>query len=64
MLNTVSLENPNNGSIQIADVLFVTDKTLKVSVQKTDFSITLTRIDIRKPYVYKNNGLELWVRKV
>lgn len=52
------LTNTNNSKTAKADVLQRSDKRLRVVLQGTDTTITLTRDDTRRPYVGSMAGLE------
>lgn len=57
-MDTVKVTNTNNGKTVEADVLQRSDKRLRVALVGTSITITMTRDDIRRPYVGNTNGLE------
>lgn len=57
-LERIKIRNTNTGKEVGADVLERSDKRLKVALDGTKFTITLTRSDIRRPYVGNYSGME------
>jgi hypothetical protein len=50
-MDTCKVRNTNTGQTVTADILSKTDKSLRVVFKGTNIPITLTRTDVRKPYV-------------
>lgn len=57
-MDTCKVTNTNNGKTVTADVIQRSDKRLRVVFQGTDMTLTMTRSDIRRPYVGSSAGLE------
>lgn len=57
-MDTCKVTNTNNGRTLEADVLQRSDKRLRVALQLTDITITMTRADTNRPYVGNAAGLE------
>lgn len=52
------IRNTNNGKTLIADVLSRSDKSLRVVIPGTTIPLTLTRKDLRGPFVGHYAGME------
>ncbi len=48
----------NNGKTKTADILFRSDKHLKVAIEGTQIAIEMHRQDLNKPYIGHTAGLE------
>lgn len=57
-MDVCKVTNTNNGRTLDADVLQRGDKRIRVAIQNTDLTITMTRDDVRRPYVGRVAGLE------
>ena len=57
-MDTCKVTNTNNGRTVAADILQRSDKRIRVVLQGTDMTITMTREDTRRPYVGRASGLE------
>ncbi len=57
-MDRVKVVNTNNGRTVEADVLQRSDKRLRVALVGTAITLTMTRDDIRRPFVGSMNGLE------
>lgn len=51
MMNKCSVYCVNNEKDMICDILEQNDKRIKVVLEDTDFTITLSRSDTRRPYI-------------
>lgn len=59
----VMVKDVKSGKEKKADVLEKSKKSLKIAIQGTDFSITLTRKDPNKPYVGRLGSMEFSVKE-
>lgn len=57
-METCKVTNTNNGNTVLADILQRSDKRLRVVLQGTNMTLTMTRDDTRRPYVGQAAGLE------
>lgn len=57
-MDTCKVINTNNGRTVIGDILQRSDKRIRVALQGTNMTLTMTRDDVRRPYVGKAAGLE------
>lgn len=57
-MDTCKVINTNNGRTVIGDILQRSDKRIRVALQGTNMTLTMTRDDVRRPYVGNAAGLE------
>jgi len=57
-VDTCKVINTNNGRTVIGDILQRSDKRIRVALQGTNMTLTMTRDDVRRPYVGNAAGLE------
>lgn len=57
-METCKVINTNNGNTVLADILQRSDKRIRVVLQGTNMTLTMTRDDTRRPYVGSAAGLE------
>tara|TARA_Y100000296_G_C4967592_1_gene154207 strand:+ start:267 stop:455 length:189 start_codon:yes stop_codon:yes gene_type:complete len=57
-MDKIEITCTNNGKTKTADILFRSDKHLKVAVEDTQITIEMHRLDVNKPYIGHTAGLE------
>ena len=57
-MEKIEITCTNNGKTKTADVLFHSDKHLKVAFEGTQITIEMHRQDLNKPYIGHTVGLE------
>ena len=64
-MEKIEITCTNNGKTKTADVLFHSDKHLKVALEGTQITIEMHRQDLNKPYLRHSVGLEFtWQQKL
>ena len=58
MMDKIEITCTNNDKTKTADVLFRSDKHLKVVIEGTQITIEMHRQDLNKPYIGHTAGLE------
>ena len=65
MMEKIKITCTNNSKTKTADVLFHSDKHLKVALEGTQITIEMHRQDLNKPYIGHSVGLEFkWQQKL
>jgi len=63
-MDKIEITCTNNGKTKTADVIFRSDKHLKVAIEGTQITIEMHRQDLNKPYIGHTAGLEFtWQTK-
>ena len=63
-MDKIEITCTNNGKTKTADILFRSDKHLKVAIESTQITIEMHRQDLNKPYIGHTAGLEFtWLPK-
>ena len=57
-MDKIEITCTNNGKTKTADVIFRSDKHLKVAIEDTQITIEMHRQDLNKPYIGHTAGLE------
>ena len=57
-MDKIEITCTNNGKTKTADILFRSDKHLKVAIEDTQITIEMHRHDLNKPYIGHTAGLE------
>jgi len=57
-MDKIEITCTNNGKTKTADILFRSDKHLKVAIEGTQIAIEMHRQDLNKPYIGHTAGLE------
>ena len=57
-MEKIEITCTNNGKTKTADVLFHSDKHLKVAIEGTQITIEMHRQDLNKSYIGHSVGLE------
>ena len=57
-MDKIEITCTNNGKTKTADILFRSDKHLKVAIEGTQITIELFRTDVNRPYIGHKSGLE------
>ena len=57
-MDKIEITCTNNGKTKTADVIFRSDKHLKVAIEDTQITIEMHRRDLNKSYIGHTAGLE------
>ena len=57
-MDKIEITCTTNGKTKTADILFRSDKHLKVAIEGTQIAIEMHRQDLNKPYIGHTAGLE------